>query len=165
MRSARPGSAFSLDGIASFALDPHIGSFLLVRSYQGDPRRSETRRGRRTSDALWGRVAAAWRGVLPSGRDRRGCPALRRLIARLLEIRRGVLQLDVLTFGPEGTTVVATNEPNVRLPFSRRDAEEVQNGRVVSRAVTTEAGHHWEVMAPITLAGVVAGAGGAEFSR
>ena len=64
--------------------------------------------------------------------------ALRRMIARLLEIRRSVLQLDVLTFGPEGTTVVATNEPNVRLPFSRRDAEEVQNGRVVSRAVTTE---------------------------
>jgi len=91
-------------------------------------------------------------------------PALRRLIARLLEIRRGVLQLDVLTFGPEGTTVVATNEPNVRLPFSRRDAEEVQNGRVVSRAVTTEAGHHWEVMAPITLAGVVAGAVAVKFS-
>ena len=90
-------------------------------------------------------------------------PALHRLIARLLEIRRSVLQLDVLTFGPEGTTVVATNEPNVRLPFSRRDAEEVQNGRVVSRAVTgTEA--HWEVMAPITLEGVVAGAVAVKFS-
>lgn len=91
-------------------------------------------------------------------------PALRRMIARLLEIRRSVLQLDVLTFGPEGTTVVATNEPNVRLPFSRRDAEEVQNGRVVSRAVTTEAGQHWEVMAPITLEGVVAGAVAVKFS-
>src|SRR3989441_9676843 len=29
MRSARPGSAFSLDGIPSFVLDPHIGPVLL----------------------------------------------------------------------------------------------------------------------------------------
>jgi len=91
-------------------------------------------------------------------------PALRALIARLLEIRRSVLQLDVLTFGLEGTTVVATNEPNVRLPFGRHDAEEVQRGHVVSRAVTTGTEHHWEVMAPITLEGVVAGAVAVKFS-
>jgi two-component system, NtrC family, sensor kinase len=90
-------------------------------------------------------------------------PALRRMIARLLEIRRSVLQLDVLAFGPEGTTVVATNEPNVRLPFSRRDAEEVQNFRIVSRAVTGRE-PHWEVMAPITLEGFVVGAVAVKFS-
>jgi signal transduction histidine kinase len=90
-------------------------------------------------------------------------PALRRMIARLLEIRRSVLQLDVLTFGPEGTTVVATNEPNVRLPFSRRDAGEVQGGRLVSRAVTGTPAY-WEVMAPITLEGEVIGAVAVKFS-
>ncbi|PYN81144.1 MAG: hypothetical protein DMD96_10960 [Candidatus Rokuibacteriota bacterium] len=91
-------------------------------------------------------------------------PALSQLIARLLEIRRSVLQLDVLTFEREGATVVASNAPNVPLPFTPRDADEVLGGRVVSRAVTTDAGQHWEVMAPITLEGVVAGAVAVKFS-
>src|SRR5262245_46308453 len=90
-------------------------------------------------------------------------PALRRMIARLIEIRRSVLQLDVLRFRPDGTTVVATNEPNIRLPFSRRDAEEVQKFRVVSRAVSGRE-PHWEVMAPITLEGVVVGWDAGAFS-
>ena len=91
-------------------------------------------------------------------------PALSQLIARLLEIRRSVLQLDVLTFEREGATVVASNAPNIPLPFTSRDADEVLGGRVVTRAVTTEAGQHWEVMAPITLEGVVAGAVAVKFS-
>ena len=91
-------------------------------------------------------------------------PALSQLIARLLEIRRSVLQLDVLTFEREGATVVASNAPNVPLPFTPRDADEMLGGRVVSRAVTTDAGQHWEVMAPITLEGVVAGAVAVKFS-
>ena len=91
-------------------------------------------------------------------------PELTRLIARLLEIRPTVLQLDILAFGPEGATVVATNEPTVRLPFSRRDAEEVQAGRVVSRAIPADAGDRREVMAPITLEGAVVGAVAVKFS-
>jgi len=91
-------------------------------------------------------------------------PALSQLIARLLEIRRSVLQLDVLTFEREGATVVASNAPNIPLPFTSRDADEVLGGRVVTRAVTTEAGQHWEVMAPITLEGAVAGAVAVKFS-
>jgi len=91
-------------------------------------------------------------------------PALRLQIARLLEIRRSVLQLEVLTFGADGATVVATSEPKARLAFSKRDADEVRKGRVVSRAVTTSDARHWEIMAPITLEGAVAGAVAVKFS-
>jgi signal transduction histidine kinase len=91
-------------------------------------------------------------------------PELNRLIARLLEIRTSVLQLDVLAFWPDDTIVVATNEPRVRLPFTRRDADEVRNGRVVSRAATSAAGEYREVMAPITLEGTVVGAVAVKFS-
>ena len=76
--------------------------------------------------------------------------ALQQLIARLLEIRKSALQLDVLAFGQEETIVVATNVPGARLPFSQRDGDEVRRGGIVSRAVSTGAEHHWEVMAPIT---------------
>src|SRR5438552_3470482 len=78
--------------------------------------------------------------------------ALQQLIARLLEIRKSALQLDVLAFGQEETIVVATNVPGARLPFSQRDGDEVRRGGIVSRAVSTGAEHHWEVMAPITTA-------------
>jgi two-component system, NtrC family, sensor kinase len=91
-------------------------------------------------------------------------PALQQLIARLLEIRRSVIQLDVLALEREGATVVATNTPNLPLPVSTRDTEDVLAGRVVSRAVATEAGQHWEVLAPITLEGAVAGAVAVKFS-
>ena len=40
----------------------------------------------------------------------------------------------------------------------------MQRGRIVSRAVNTATGHHWEVMAPITLEGAVAGAVAVKFS-
>ena len=85
-------------------------------------------------------------------------------IGRILDIRRSVLQLDLLTFGPTDTTIVATSEPNARLPFNRRDADEVRKGRVVSRAVTSRSDSYWEVMAPITLEGAVAGAVAVKFS-
>ena len=78
--------------------------------------------------------------------------ALQQLITRLLEIRKSALQLDVLAFGQEETIVVATNVPGARLPFSQRDGDEVRRGGIVSRAVSTGAEHHWEVMAPITTA-------------
>ena len=91
-------------------------------------------------------------------------PALRLQIARLLEIRRSVLQLEVLSFGPGGATIVATSEPKTRLAFSKGHADEVRKGRVVSRAVTTGDERYWEIMAPITLEGAVAGAVAVKFS-
>jgi signal transduction histidine kinase len=91
-------------------------------------------------------------------------PPLQRLITRLLEIRTSVLQLDVLTFESDGTTLIASNEPGSQLSFNWSDAESVQRGRVISRAVSRGGEHHWEVMAPITLQGAVAGAVAVKFS-
>ncbi len=104
-------------------------------------------------------VAAAIGG----GRELKAEP-VRQLIERLLEIRPSVLHLDVLTFDFEGMTLVATNEPGAPVWFSWSDAEDIQRGRIVSRAVNTASGHHWEVMAPITLEGAVAGAVAVKFS-
>lgn len=107
------------------------------------------------------------REIAANFRDRRELEsgaALQQLIARLLEIRKATLQLDVLAFGPDETTVVATNVPETRLPFSWQDGNEVRRGRVVSRVVTTRGDRYWEVMAPITLEGSVAGAVAAKFS-
>ena len=85
-------------------------------------------------------------------------------IHRIMEVRSSVLQLDVLTFGPGGTAVVATSHPSARLPFARREADEVRRGRVVHRTVTSGGARSWEVMAPITLEGTVAGAIAVKFS-
>jgi two-component system, NtrC family, sensor kinase len=89
---------------------------------------------------------------------------LQQLITRLLAIRKSVLQLDVLAFHPDETTVVATNMAHTRVPFSRLDGNDVRNGRIVSRAVTTRTERYWEVMAPVTLDGAVAGAVAVKFS-
>ena len=85
-------------------------------------------------------------------------------IHRIMEVRSSVLQLDVLTFGPGGTAVVATSHPSARLPFARREADEVRRGRVVHRTVTSGGVRHWEVMAPITFENTVAGAIAVKFS-
>ena len=115
----------------------------------------------KTRAIVYAREVAA---AIGGRRELESGPELNRLIAPLLEIRTSVLQLDVLAFWPEDTIVVATNEPRVRLPFSRADAEEVRSGRIVSRAATSEAGDHREVMAPITLEGAVVGAVAVKFS-
>src|SRR5499425_401138 len=215
MRSLRPGRALSLDGIASFAREPHMvasSSFSDYRqSYQGDPVRGRVadRRGcvlpspavsprlsvrhkltlfstlvilavssgftwvslglarRAIEEDLRNRAivyarevaAAIWRG-----RELESGPALHQLIVRLLEIRTSVLQLDVLTFDADGMTLVASNEPRGQLSFNWSDAEDVQRGRVISRAISRGGEHHWEVMAPITLEGAVAGAVAVKFS-
>jgi len=86
--------------------------------------------------------------------------ALGELVARLLLVRKSILQLDVLSFGSAETNVVATNNPSARLRFTQADADEVKAGRVVARA----AARYWEVMAPITLEGSVAGAIAVKFS-
>ena len=90
--------------------------------------------------------------------------ALTAQIHRIMDVRSSVLQLDVLAFRPDGATVVATSHPTARLPFARRDADEVRRGRVVSRTVASRAVRYWEVMAPITLEGAVAGAIAVKFS-
>jgi signal transduction histidine kinase len=90
--------------------------------------------------------------------------ALNEQILRIVDIRRSALQIDVLTFGPRGATVVASNQPATRLPFNQRDTDEVRRGRVVSRAIRDPAERYWEVMAPITLQGAVAGAVAVKFS-
>jgi signal transduction histidine kinase len=90
--------------------------------------------------------------------------ALQGLIWRLIEIRRSVLQIDVLAFRPDSAAVVATNAPGTRLRFLDADVDEVRQGGVVSRAVTSDNGRHWEVMAPIMLEGTVAGAVAVKFS-
>ncbi len=89
---------------------------------------------------------------------------LQHKIRQIMEVRRSVLQLDVLGFDAGGTHVVATSYDTRRLPFTRRQGEQVQRGHVVSHMVVDQAGRSWEVMAPITLDGAVVGAIAAKFS-
>jgi HAMP domain-containing protein len=83
-------------------------------------------------------------------------------IRQILQIRQSVSQLDILEFESARGRVVATSHPDQRLPFSRNDLERVRRGEVVSRLVARE--RYWEVMAPITLGGTVAGAVACRFS-
>lgn len=85
-------------------------------------------------------------------------------IRQILAVRQNVLHLDVLAFHAGGTTVVATSRQQTRLPFGAKDVAQVVKGRVVSRFIKDERGRYWEVMAPITLEGTVAGAVAAKFS-
>ena len=89
---------------------------------------------------------------------------LQNLIARLLEIRKSVLQLDVLAFGSGGPRVVATNVPAAPLRFSQHDGEEVHRGQIVLRSVSTRSERYWEVAAPITLENAAVGAVVVKFS-
>ena len=83
-------------------------------------------------------------------------------IRQILEIRQNVSQLDILAFDGAGTKVVATSDPARRLPFSRSDLKTARRGEVVSRLIARE--RNWEVMAPITLGGTVAGVVACRFS-
>jgi signal transduction histidine kinase len=89
---------------------------------------------------------------------------LTRQIAEIMEVRQNVLQLDVLRFTEAGTEVVATSEPRARLPFTRREAERVRRGEVVSRLIRDATTRYWEVIAPVRLDGAVSGAVAAKFS-
>ncbi len=89
---------------------------------------------------------------------------LERQIRDIMEVRQNVLQLDVLGFSAEDTRVIATSHPRTRLPLTRKEAEQVYRGRVVSRLVSGEPGRYWEVVAPVTLDAGVAGAIAAQFS-
>jgi two-component system NtrC family sensor kinase len=91
-------------------------------------------------------------------------PVLTEQIRQVLQIRRNVSQLDILAFDGSGSgaRVVATSHPERRLPFSRSDLERTRRGEVVSRLIERE--RYWEVMAPITLDGAIAGAAACRFS-
>jgi len=83
-------------------------------------------------------------------------------IQQILAIRQNVSQLDILAFDGKGAKVIATSHPTRRLPFSRSDLGRTRNGEVVSRLIDRE--RYWEVMAPISIAGVVEGAVACRFS-
>jgi signal transduction histidine kinase len=83
-------------------------------------------------------------------------------VRQILAIRQNVSQLDILAFDSVGAKVVATSQPTRRLPFSRSDLGRTRNGEVVSRLIERE--RYWEVMAPISIAGSVAGAVACRFS-
>ncbi|HSE95830.1 MAG TPA: ATP-binding protein [Methylomirabilota bacterium] len=85
-------------------------------------------------------------------------------VRRIRAAREDLLQVDVLAFRATTTEVVASSHPERRLPFTRGDVREVLQGRVLSVPGDGEGGHYWEVMAPIRLDGVVAGALVARFS-
>jgi len=85
-------------------------------------------------------------------------------VRQIRAAREDLLQLDVIAFQPPATNVVATSNPAERLPFTRRDTTEVLKGHVVSRSSGRGSGRHWDVLAPITLDGSVAGAVAARFS-
>ena len=87
---------------------------------------------------------------------------LQEQIQQILQIRQNVSQLDILAFDGAGARVVATSHPERRLPFARNDLGTTRRGEVVSRLI--ERDRYWEVMAPITLAGRVAGAVACRFS-
>jgi len=85
-------------------------------------------------------------------------------IRQILGIRRNVGQLDILAFDGAGARIVATSHADRRLPFTRVEVARVQQGQVVSRLIAGAEERYWEVMAPITLAGMPAGAAAARFS-
>jgi two-component system, NtrC family, sensor kinase len=89
---------------------------------------------------------------------------LQRQIRDIMAVRENVLQLDVLELDGSQTRVVATSHTETRLPLTRKDAEQIRLGRVVSRLIYEGAGRYWEVVAPVTLGEAVAGGVAAKFS-
>lgn len=85
-------------------------------------------------------------------------------IARIMEARPTVLQLDVLSFDGDASRVVASSQPAGRLPFARDDGRRVRAGRTVSRLIGEGRTRSWEILAPIRLEGSVVGAVGVKFS-
>lgn len=90
---------------------------------------------------------------------------LERQIRQIMGVRRSVLQLDIIAFGPENAEVVATSDSRTRLPFTRQNSAQVRSGKVVSRLAGDDArSRYWEIMAPISIEGTVAGAVAVKFS-
>jgi signal transduction histidine kinase len=91
-------------------------------------------------------------------------PLLERQIQQVMAVRRNVLQLDILAFDEQQARVVATSHPRTRLPFTRAEAGRVRRGGLVSRLVSEGTTRYWEIVAPVTLEGTVAGAVAVKFS-
>jgi signal transduction histidine kinase len=108
--------------------------------------------------------ARAMAATISSRQEFESGTVLREQVRQIQTAREDLLQLDVLAFRDDRVDVVATTTPERRLPFTRRDTADVTKGRVVSRPGATAAGSHWDVLAPISLEGAVAGAVGARFS-
>jgi signal transduction histidine kinase len=118
-------------------------------------------------DDLEERAVAFAREIAATIADRREFESgglLEHQIAQIMAVRQNVLHLDILGFTPGGTAIIASSQPLTRLPFTRKDAEQVRSGRVASRLVAEASGRWWEVMAPISLEGTVVGAVAAKFS-
>ena len=97
-------------------------------------------------------------------RELQGGARLQRQIRQIMDVRRSVLQLDIIAFRDEEADIVATSDPARRPPFTRVDADQVRLGSVVSRRVSDDRGRYWEVMAPVSIEGAVAGAVAVKFS-
>jgi len=85
-------------------------------------------------------------------------------IRRMMAVRTNVLQIDILKFIPDGTFVVATSNPNNRLPFVRADGQRVQQGKTVSKLSSVGGTRAWDVLVPVSFKGVTAGAVSTRFS-
>jgi hypothetical protein len=112
-------------------------------------------------DDLRDRAVAFAREIAATIGDRRefeNTTSLQSQIRQILGVRPNVLQLDILAFRPDTTTVVATSHPTSRLPFRRQDADEVGRGRTLSRLIRRSGERAWEVMTPIVLDGDTVGA-------
>lgn len=90
--------------------------------------------------------------------------ALERDVRRIVEVRSDVLQMDILRFTPEGTELVASSHPRMRLPFSREDGERVRRGEVVSRLAAIGGQRAWDTLVPIVVDVEVMGALSTRFS-
>jgi len=97
-------------------------------------------------------------------RELRNSALLQPQVDQILAVRRNVAQLDVFALELDSTQLIATSHPATRLPFVRRDALRVREGRIVSRLVVEGTDRYWEVMAPVTLGTRVVGAVAAKFS-
>jgi two-component system, NtrC family, sensor kinase len=118
-------------------------------------------------DDLRDRAVAFAREIAATIGDRRefeNIASLQSQIRQILAVRPSVLQLDILAFRPDTTTVVATSQPASRLPFHRQDADEVGRGRTLSRLIRRSGERAWEVMTPIVLDGDTVGAVAVLFS-
>jgi hypothetical protein len=118
-------------------------------------------------DDLRDRAVAFAREIAATIGDRRefeNTTSLQSQIRQILGVRPNVLQLDILAFRPDTTTVVATSHPTSRLPFRRQDADEVGRGRTLSRLIRRSGERAWEVMTPIVLDGDTVGAVAVLFS-
>jgi signal transduction histidine kinase len=90
---------------------------------------------------------------------------LQEQIRQVLAARQNVSQLDILAFGGGGAKIVPTSHVAGRLPLTREEGRRVQEGQVISRLIEGAAhGRYWEVVAPIRLHDLVAGAVAARFS-